>query len=109
MFNVASEENVSLKNDSLLTPNRRDERIIAIAYAQLKNFEGSRKIAKGLYTQPFEFMLPASLPSSMQFPKTDCKHFNGRIQYRLSAEIGKLWVDRIFDVVSAPLGDNIVP
>ncbi|KAG7362891.1 arrestin or S-antigen, C-terminal domain containing protein [Nitzschia inconspicua] len=89
--------------------HRREERTIARAFTQLKNFGGSRKIAKGLYSQPFEFLLPPSLPSSTQFPKSEGKYFHGRIQYRLSAEMGDLVVDRIFDVISAPLGDNIVP
>lgn len=89
--------------------HRREERTIARAFTQLKNFGGSRKIAKGLYSQPFEFILPASLPSSTQFPRTNGKKFHGRIQYRLSAEMGELCVDKIFGVISAPLGDNIVP
>lgn len=93
----------------LASHHRREERTIARAYTQLKNFGGSRKIAKGLYSQPFEFMLPASLPSSTQFPKTDGKTFYGRIQYRLSADMGELCVDKFFNVVSAPLGDNVVP
>lgn len=88
---------------------RREERIIARAFTQLKSFGGNRKVAKGLYSQPFEFMLPASLPSSTQFPKANGKSFQGQIQYRLSAGMGDLCVDQVFDVISAPIGPSILP
>ncbi|KAL3915434.1 MAG: hypothetical protein SGILL_005658, partial [Bacillariaceae sp.] len=88
---------------------KREERVIARAFTKLNGFGGTRKVSKGLYSQPFEFLLPASLPSSTQFPKTDGKNFSGRIQYRLSAEMGELSEDKVFHVISAPLGDNVVP
>lgn len=89
---------------------RREERTIARALNLLKDFGGiGKKIAKGVYTHPFEFILPASLPSSTQFPRLEGKTFHGRINYRLRAEIGDLSYDRDFIVASAPLPNNVVP
>ncbi len=90
--------------------NRREDRTIARAFSKLYGFGGrDKKISKGVYSQPFEFILPASLPSSTQYPKLDGKNFHCRIHYRLRAEIGDLYYDQVFYVVSAPLANNIVP
>ena len=62
----------------------RDEKIIARAVTQLRE-SGHRKISRGVYTIPFEFALPASLPSSTQFPKADTRAFNGRLKVRVYA------------------------
>lgn len=90
--------------------DRREDRTLARAFCKLKSLGGrDKKISKGVYTQPFSLILPASLPSSTQFPKLEGKNFQCRIQYRLHAEIGDLCCERLFRVVSAPLANNVVP
>mmetsp|Transcript_29609 Transcript_29609/g.71261 ORF Transcript_29609/g.71261 Transcript_29609/m.71261 type:complete len:683 (+) Transcript_29609:249-2297(+) len=86
----------------------RDYKVIARAMTTLMD-PGKEKIAKGIHTIPFSFMLPASLPSSEQFPKVDSRSFNGKIEYRLRAQLGDSFVERLFTVESAPLPSDIVP
>lgn len=112
----------------------RDYNVIARAMTTLMD-PGKENIAKGIHTIPFSFMLPASLPSSEQFPKVDSRSFNGKIevcltqltyisasefcthvtfflllvQYRLRAQLGNSFVERLFTVQSAPLPSDIVP
>jgi len=61
----------------------RDYKVIARAMTTLMD-PGKEKIAKGIHTIPFSFILPASLPSSTQFPKMDSRSFNGKIEVFLS-------------------------
>jgi Arrestin (or S-antigen), C-terminal domain/Arrestin (or S-antigen), N-terminal domain len=89
---------------------RREEATIATGFNQLHDFaRNGKKIAKGVYMYPFEFILPVSLPSSTQFAKVEGKKFQGRIQYRLHAEMGNSSYDHAFHIVSAPLANNVVP
>ncbi|CAJ1960116.1 unnamed protein product [Cylindrotheca closterium] len=86
----------------------RDYKVIARAMTTLLD-PGKENISKGIHTIPFSFMLPASLPSSEQFPKVDSRSFNGKIEYRLRAQLGDSFVERLFTVESAPLPSDIVP
>ena len=89
---------------------RREERATVHTSTKLQGFETkNRKIAKGIYAEPFEILLPASLPSSTQFPRTEGNKFRGRIQYKLRAEIGELSFSKVFQVVSCRMNDDIVP
>jgi len=88
---------------------KREERTIARAFTKLRGFAGGRKIATGLYSLPFEFVLPSSLPSSTTFPKLGSKNFQGKIQYYLGCEMGELCHRQEFFVQSAPMGNSIVP
>lgn len=60
----------------------RDYKVIARAMTTLLD-PGKENIAKGIHTIPFSFMLPASLPSSEQFPKVDSRSYNGKIEVGL--------------------------
>jgi hypothetical protein len=86
---------------------RREDKIIAKAITTLKDTKG-KKLQKGVYTMPFEFALPSSLPSSLKFPKPG-RAFNGRIMYYLRAELGDFCAEKEFQVTSAPLPSDVVP
>lgn len=86
----------------------KDYKVIARAMTILFD-PGQNKIAKGIHTIPFSFVLPNSLPSSTQFPKVDSRSFNGKIEYRLRAQLGDKFVEQIFALQSAPLPSDVVP
>jgi hypothetical protein len=89
---------------------RREERAIVHTFTKLQGVETkNRKITKGIYAEPFEILLPASLPSSTQFPRTEGNKFRGRIQYKLRAEIGEFSFSKVFQVVSCRMNDDLVP
>lgn len=87
---------------------RREENVIVHTFTKLKGFETNRKITKGIYAIPFEILLPASLPSTTQFPRTEGNKFRGRIQYKLRAEIGDLSFSKVFQVVSCRMNDDLL-
>jgi hypothetical protein len=57
----------------------RDQQIIARAMTTLRDAK-RLKVQRGVYTIPFQFVLPASLPSSTQFPRVDGRSYNGKIE-----------------------------
>lgn len=94
---------------ALIPPTRSEDKIIAKAITTLKDTRG-HKIKRGVYTIPFHFALPSSLPSSLKFPNTSSgRVFNGRIKYYLRAELGDFCFEKEFQVVSAPLPSDVVP
>ena len=86
----------------------RDEIIIARAMTTLRD-AGRKRLGKGIHSIPFQFVLPTSLPSTTQFPKVEGRTYNGKIEYKLRAELGDFHVERTFMVASAALDDDIVP
>lgn len=58
---------------------------MARAVSHLRKKSKIKKISKGVYTLPFEFVLPASLPSSTKFPRIDRRSFKGRIKVSVVA------------------------
>lgn len=86
----------------------RDEQTIARAMTTLRD-SGRVKIQRGVYTIPFQFVLPTSLPSSSQFPREGGRSFNGRIEFFLRAQLGDYTVEKSFLVESAPLPSDVVP
>lgn len=90
-------------------PPIRDEKIIARAITTLKDTQ-QRSLSRGVYVLPFDFALPSSLPSSVKFPETSSNRgILGRIDYCLVAELGSFRVEKVIQVVAAPLPSDIVP
>ncbi len=91
------------------TTGRREEKIIASAITTLKDTRGA-KLQCGVYTIPFDFVLPSSLPSSVRFPdEFSGRGITGYIHYCLVAELGKFRQEKEVQIASAPFPSDIVP
>eukprot|EP00934_Nitzschia_sp_Nitz4_P002302 Nitzschia sp. Nitz4//scaffold334_size18717//5982//7915//NITZ4_008761-RA/size18717-augustus-gene-0.2-mRNA-1//-1//CDS//3329548248//2302//frame0 len=87
----------------------QDEKVMARAVAKLRDAAGE-KIRPGVYTLPFHFALPSSLPSSFQegggpFGSQSL----AKISYCLQVEFGHYKAHQKFLVQAAPLKNDVVP
>jgi hypothetical protein len=100
---LAGKEKIYTKHKNRRVTDVRNVIQIGADLADMRN----RWVKKGNYSFPFSLDMPETLPSSMSYG--DARKSACRVQYEISAGMGKAKIERFFRVASAPFQDIKVP